>query len=72
MIDKSIQYGKFRFGIVNNKDVLKDTFRMRHEVYVQEFGFEKAGVFPNRLYRPLFQCSSNLSLFNKFQRPSGQ
>lgn len=49
MIDKSIQYGKFRFGIGNDKDVLKDTFRMRHEVYVQEFGFERASDHPNGL-----------------------
>ncbi len=41
MISKSINYGKFRFGLVENKDVLEDTFRMRHEVYVQEFGFER-------------------------------
>lgn len=40
MIENSITYGKFRFGLVENKEVLKDTFRMRHEVYVQEFGFE--------------------------------
>jgi len=41
MIDKTIQYGKFRFGLVNDKDVLEDTFRVRHEVYVEEFGFER-------------------------------
>ena len=49
MIDKSIQYGKFRFGRVERKDVLEDTFRMRHEVYVQEFGFERASDHPNGL-----------------------
>lgn len=49
MIEKSVQYGKFRFGIVTDKDVLKDTFRMRHEVYVQEFEFEKAEDHPNGL-----------------------
>ena len=41
MLKKSIQYGKFRFGLIENKEVLKDTFRMRHEVYVEEFGFER-------------------------------
>lgn len=49
MIDKSIQYGKFRFGIGKDKEVLEDTFRMRHEVYVQEFGFELASDHPNGL-----------------------
>jgi len=49
MIDKSIQYGKFKFGLVEDKDVLKDTFRLRHEVYVEEFGFEKKGDHPNGL-----------------------
>lgn len=49
MIDKSIQYGKFRFGVVTDKNVLKDTFRMRHEVYVQEFGFENPEDHPNGL-----------------------
>ena len=44
-----ITYGKFRFGIVQDKEVLKDTFRMRHEVYVQEFGFERAEDHPNGL-----------------------
>lgn len=49
MIKNSITYGKFRFGIVEDKDVLKDTFRMRYEVYVQEFGFEKKEDHPNGL-----------------------
>ena len=47
MISKSITYGKFRFGQVDDKDVLKDTFKMRYEVYVQEFGFEKKEDHPN-------------------------
>ncbi len=49
MIDKTVQYGNFRFGVVNNKDVLKDTFRMRHEVYVQEFRFENPEDHPGGL-----------------------
>jgi len=49
MIDKSIQYGKFKFGLVQDKDVLEDTFRMRHEVYVEEFGFEKKEDHPSGL-----------------------
>ena len=47
MIKKSITYGKFRFGLVKNQDVLEDTFRMRHEIYVREFGFEKAEDHPD-------------------------
>lgn len=47
MISKSITYGKFRFGVVKEDAILKDTFRMRYEVYVQEFGFEKESDHPN-------------------------
>jgi len=49
MIDKSIQYGQFRFGLVQDKAVLEDTFRLRHEVYVEEFGFERKEDHPNGL-----------------------
>ena len=49
MISKGITYGKFRFGLVENEAVLKDTFRMRYEVYVEEFGFEKKEDHPNGL-----------------------
>ena len=49
MISKSIQYGRFRFGLVEDKEVLEDTFRVRHEVYVDEFGFEKKEDHPNGL-----------------------
>ncbi len=41
MIKNEIQYDRFRFGMVDDEDVKKDTFRMRYEVYVDEFGFEK-------------------------------
>ncbi len=47
MSGKSINYGKFKFCLVENKDVLKDTFRMRYEVYVEEFGFEKREDHPD-------------------------
>jgi len=49
MVSNSITYDRFRFGIVKDPDVLKDTFRMRYEVYVQEFGFEKAEDHPGGL-----------------------
>jgi len=49
MISKSITYGKFRFGLVENDDVLNDTFRMRYEVYAEEFGFEKKEDHPDGL-----------------------
>ena len=49
MVSKSITYGNFRFGIVKDPDVLKDTFRMRYEVYVKEFEFEKAADHPGGL-----------------------
>jgi len=46
MIINEIKYEKFRFGQVNDPDVLKDTFRMRYEVYVEEFGFEDKNDHP--------------------------
>ncbi|MBU1340850.1 MAG: PEP-CTERM/exosortase system-associated acyltransferase [Proteobacteria bacterium] len=58
MISKSITYGKFRFGLVENKDVLKDTFRMRHEVYVEEFGFEKKEDHSNGLETDQYENDS--------------
>jgi len=58
MIDKSIQYGIFKFGVVNNEDVLKDTFRMRHEVYVQEFRFEKNEDHPDGLETDQYENES--------------
>ena len=49
MAANSITYGKFTFGLVEDEQILTDTFRMRHEVYVQEFGFERAEDHPNGL-----------------------
>ena len=46
MISNSITYGKFRFGLVEDEEILKDTYRMRYEVYVDEFGFEKKEDHP--------------------------
>ncbi|PID78186.1 MAG: long-chain N-acyl amino acid synthase [Deltaproteobacteria bacterium] len=42
-------YGRFKFGVVNDEKVKEDTFRMRYEVYVQEFGFEKKEDHPGGL-----------------------
>lgn len=47
MIKNVIQYEKFRFGLVEDKNVKKDTFRLRYEVYVEEFGFEKKEDHPD-------------------------
>jgi N-acyl amino acid synthase of PEP-CTERM/exosortase system len=47
MINNIVQYGKFRFCIVDDENVKKDTFRIRYEVYVKEFGFEKEEDHPN-------------------------
>lgn len=49
MISKSITYDRFRFGQVIDGDVLNDTFRMRYEVYVDEFGFEDKADHPDGL-----------------------
>jgi len=49
MIRKCINYDRFRFGQVIDDDVLKDTFRMRYEVYVDEFGFENKADHPDGL-----------------------
>ncbi len=48
-IENIITYGQFRFGTVVNEDVKKDTFRLRYEVYAEEFGFEKKEDHPGRL-----------------------
>jgi hypothetical protein len=49
MIRKSLTYDRFRFGQIIDDDLLKDTFRMRYEVYVDEFGFEDEADHPNGL-----------------------
>ena len=49
MISKSLTYDRFRFGQVIDYDLLKDTFRMRYEVYVDEFGFEDEADHPDGL-----------------------
>ncbi len=49
MISNCVTYGKFKFGIVDDEEVLKDTFRIRYEVYVQEFGFENPLDHPDGL-----------------------
>ncbi len=48
-IDNVLTYGQFRFGRVANKEVRKDTFRLRYEVYAEEFGFEKKEDHPGGL-----------------------
>jgi N-acyl amino acid synthase of PEP-CTERM/exosortase system len=49
MIKNIMSYDKFRFGIVDDDEVKKDTFRMRYEVYAEEFGFEKKEDHPDGL-----------------------
>ena len=44
-----MKYGQFRFGMVDNEVVKEDTFRMRYEVYVDEFCFLKKENNPNGL-----------------------
>ena len=48
-MENILQYDRFRFGQVIENDVLKDTFRMRYEVYVDEFGFENETDHPGGL-----------------------
>jgi N-acyl amino acid synthase of PEP-CTERM/exosortase system len=47
MIKYEIQYGKFRFGLIDDESTKQDTFRMRYEVYAEEFGFEKKEDHPD-------------------------
>jgi len=58
MISKSITYDRFRFGQVIDDEVLKDTFRMRYEVYVDEFGFETKADHPNGLETDAYENES--------------
>ncbi len=48
-IDNVLTYGQFRFGRVINEEVREDTFRLRYEVYAEEFGFEKKEDHPGGL-----------------------
>lgn len=58
MISKSITYDRFRFGQVINDKVLKDTFRMRYELYVDEFGFERKEDHPNGIETDVYENES--------------
>jgi N-acyl amino acid synthase of PEP-CTERM/exosortase system len=58
MISNSITYDKFRFGQVIDDEVLKDTFRMRYEVYVDEFGFENKADHPDGLETDEYENNS--------------
>lgn len=49
MIINTVTYDRFHFGQVIDTEVLKDTFRMRYEVYVDEFGFERKEDHPHGL-----------------------
>jgi N-acyl amino acid synthase of PEP-CTERM/exosortase system len=49
LTSKNISYGKYKFGIIEDSEILKDTFRVRHEVYVDEFGFENKEDHPDGL-----------------------
>ncbi len=49
MLRDSIQYGKYTFGIVDDKELLEETFRLRFQVYAEEFGFEKIEDHPGGL-----------------------
>jgi N-acyl amino acid synthase of PEP-CTERM/exosortase system len=58
MIKNSLTYGKFRFGVVDDDDVKKDTFRMRFEVYAEEFGFERKEDHPGGLETDAYENNS--------------
>ena len=49
MIENILTYGQFRFGKVIDEGVKKDIFRLRYEVYAEEFGFEKKEDHPGGL-----------------------
>ncbi|MFO7886052.1 MAG: PEP-CTERM/exosortase system-associated acyltransferase [Desulfobacteraceae bacterium] len=58
MIDHVLTYGKFKFGIVDDEEIKEDTFRMRYEVYAEEFGFEKKEDHPNGLETDKYEDDS--------------
>ncbi|MDA3789577.1 MAG: PEP-CTERM/exosortase system-associated acyltransferase [Desulfobacula sp.] len=58
MIKNMMQYDKFRFGLVDDEEVKKDTFRMRYEVYAEEFGFEKKEDHPDGLETDAYEDES--------------
>ncbi len=53
-----MQYDKFKFGIVDDEDIKTDTFRMRYEVYADEFGFEKKEDHPHGLETDAYENDS--------------
>ncbi len=42
-----LTYGKFKFFQVHTEDLLNEIYRLRYEVYVKEFGFERAEDHPD-------------------------
>ncbi|NDY73826.1 PEP-CTERM/exosortase system-associated acyltransferase [Desulfobacter hydrogenophilus] len=58
MISKTLTYDRFKFGQVIDDDILKDTFRMRYEVYVDEFGFENKHDHPDGLEKDEYEKES--------------
>ncbi|WP_022668834.1 PEP-CTERM/exosortase system-associated acyltransferase [Desulfospira joergensenii] len=58
MIKNAMEYDKFRFGIVDDEAIKKDTFRMRYEVYAEEFGFEKKEDHPEGLETDEYEDNS--------------
>jgi N-acyl amino acid synthase of PEP-CTERM/exosortase system len=58
MIQNTITYDKFRFGVIDEKEVKKDAFRMRYEVYVEEFSFEKKEDHPHGLETDAYEDDS--------------
>ncbi len=58
MIKNSIQYGKYTFGIVDDKTLLKEAFKLRYQVYVEEFGFENKADHPGGLETDAYENQS--------------
>ncbi|MCG8566485.1 MAG: PEP-CTERM/exosortase system-associated acyltransferase [Desulfobacterales bacterium] len=58
MLKNEIAYGQFRFGLIDDEKIKKDTFRMRYEVYVDEFGFENKEDHPSGLETDDFENDS--------------
>jgi N-acyl-L-homoserine lactone synthetase len=46
-----LSYGRFRFLLADTEELEEKTYRLRYEVYVEEFGFEKPADHPGGLER---------------------
>ena len=67
-----LEYGRFRFGKVSDKKILEETFKLRYEVYVEEFSFESKADHPDGLETDNFEDESvHFACLNEYDEVMG-